>query len=115
MREGCWGWEGREAIDGQVDGGDIPPTEPLLLPAGFRHVDMNKKVMSAGNWGRIAAAKRLLLRDILIAANIWLNIMKHFHRITVRDKPFHFLGKVLKKKKPFPSVQISSQSVCFDA
>lgn len=32
------------------------------------------------NWRRTAAAKRLL-RDILIAVKVWLNIMNHFHRI----------------------------------
>lgn len=40
------------------------------------------------NWGRMAAAKRLL-RDILISVNVWPNILNHFHRIRAHNHPVY--------------------------
>lgn len=95
--EGCWGLEGRKAIDGQADGGDIrwcqmrPPTERTAAACCFlahQYEQERNEHLTVMNWGRMAAAKRLL-RDILISVNVWPNILNHFHRIRAHNHPVY--------------------------
>lgn len=88
-------------ISGQADEGDIlgcfdarcaHQLSEVVPPAAFwqvRYQQESNERLPIMNRGRIAAAKRLL-RDILIAVNVWLNIMSHFHRIrALTALPFH--------------------------
>lgn len=98
-------------ISGQADGGDIlgcfdarcaHRLSEVLLPAAFWHIcyqqESNER-LPIMNRGRIAAAKRLR-RHILIAVNVWLNIMSHFHRMrAVTTLPFR--RKCSEREKAF--------------
>lgn len=83
-RAGRWG-----DILGSFDARCAHRLSGLLLPAGFWHEQEGNERLTIMKWGRIAAAKRLL-RDIVIAANVGLNIMNHFHRITAHNHPSIF-------------------------